>query len=337
MHAAQYIAEGNKFTMPIARAALFALHRLPPVNEARLSARFDVTWNTADGDVPVAELVALAECFDGFISTVTDPLPIEVFRPGGRLRIVANFGVGVNLIDLDAARRAGVVVTNTPGVLTDCTADLTIALMLMTLRRLGEGERLARSGAWLGWRPTHLLGRRMSGKTLGIIGMGRIGQAVARRAGAGFGMRVLAAMHRPVPPPLPPSIAVEWCPLDELLNRSDVVSLHCPATPETAGLLDRRRLGLMRPDAILINTARGALIDEPALVAVLEAGRLGGAGLDVFQHEPMVPARLRELPNVVVLPHLGSATEETRTAMGNLVADNLEAFFGGRTPPHRVA
>ena len=337
MHAAQYIAEGNKFTMPIARAALFALHRLPPVNEARLSARFDVTWNTADGDVPVAELVARAECFDGFISTVTDPLPIEVFRPGGRLRIVANFGVGVNLIDLDAARRAGVVVTNTPGVLTDCTADLTIALMLMTLRRLGEGERLARSGAWLGWRPTQLLGRRMSGKTLGIIGMGRIGQAVARRAGAGFGMRVLAAMHRPVPPPLPPGIAVEWCPLDELLSRSDVVSLHCPATPETAGLLDRRRLGLMRPDAILINTARGALIDEPALVAVLEAGRLGGAGLDVFQHEPMVPARLRELPNVVVLPHLGSATEETRTAMGNLVADNLEAFFGGRTPPHRVA
>ncbi len=319
------------------RAALYALHRLPPAIEARLSARFDITWNAADGDVPVADLVERADRFDGFIATVTDPLPAEVFRSGTRLRIVANFGVGTNLIDLAAARSAGVVVTNTPGVLTDCTADLTIALMLMTLRRLGEGERVLRAGAWQGWRPTHLLGRRMSGKTLGIIGMGRIGQAVARRASAGFGMRVLAAAHRPPAPVVSPELVVEWCALDELLGRSDVVSLHCPATPETAGLLDQRRLGLMRPGAVLINTARGALIDEPALIAALASGRLGGAGLDVFRSEPTVSAGLLGLSNAVLLPHLGSATEETRIAMGDLVAENLEAFFAGLAPGNRVA
>ncbi len=323
--------------MPGPKAALYALHRLPTRVEARLAARFDVTWNRHDGDVPVAALVARADQFDGFISTVTDPLPAEVFQPGRRLRIVGNFGVGVNLIDLDAARVAGVVVTNTPGVLTDCTADLTIALMLMTLRRLGEGERLLRAGAWRGWRPTHLLGRRVTRRTLGIVGLGRIGQAVARRASAAFGMRVLAATHRGAPAALGSDLTVEWCGLDDLLRRADVVSLHCPATPETTGLIDKRRLGFMRPDAVLINTARGALVDHVALVAALAAGRLGGAGLDVLPDEPAVPPGLLDAPNVVLLPHLGSATEETRTAMGDLVADNLEAFFEGREPPHRVA
>ncbi len=264
---------------------------------------------------------------------MTDQVPADIFeQPGRRLRIVANFGVGVNLIDLAAATRAGVVVTNTPDVLTDCTADLTIGLMLMALRRLGEGERLVRAGRWDGWQPTQLLGRRVSGLTLGIVGMGRIGRAVADRARLGFGMTVRWAGRDPGSAAHAGRMA-----LDDLLRTVDVVSLHCPATLETIGLLDARRIGLLRPDAVLINTARGALIDEIALAEALRTGRLRAAGLDVYREEPRVPAELLALDNVVLLPHLGSATVETRTAMGMLAADNLDAFFAGSPPPNRVA
>jgi lactate dehydrogenase-like 2-hydroxyacid dehydrogenase len=317
---------------------LYSLHRLPAAVEARLGSIFAVDWNEADTDLSVDRLVEVVGRYDGLITTVTDPVPARVFDEAtSRIRIVANFGVGVDLIDLGAAARRGVVVTNTPGVLTDCTADLTMSLILMTLRRAGEGERLIRAGRWTGWRPTQLLGRRVTGTTLGIIGMGRIGRAVAARARHGFQMSIRYASRRRLEPADEAALDARWVPLDDLLTEADVVSLHCPLTADTVGLLGRRRLGLMRRDAVLINTARGALVDEGALIEVLTEGRLRGAGLDVFRDEPKVDRRLWALENVVLLPHLGSATVETREAMGMLAADNLEAFFAGRAPPNRVA
>ena len=316
---------------------VFGLHRLPPAVEEAIGSRFVTHWNAADQDLSPETVKRLGTEYDGLVTTVTDRIPASVFdAPGRRVRIIANFGVGVNLIDLAAARRHGVVVTNTPDVLTDCTADLTIGLMLMALRRLGEGERLVRSGQWDGWRPTHHLGRRASGLTLGIIGMGRIGRAVARRAHHGFGMRILYAGRSPVPEVVAAELGATRGSMDEVFGAADVVSLHCPATPETDGLVDRRRLGLMRPDAVLINTARGALVDEGALADAIRTGRLGAAGLDVYRDEPRVAPELLALDRVVLLPHLGSATIETRTAMGMAVVDNLAAFFSGREPPNRV-
>lgn len=320
------------------RPRIFCLHRLPRSVEARLEAAFQVEWNQHDGPVSVDQLERRVGQVDGLLTTVTDSVPARVINAADRrARIVANFGVGVDRIDLEAARAAGVVVTNTPDALTDCTADLTLGLIMMTLRRLGDGERLLRAGHWTGWRPTHHLGRRVSGKTLGIIGMGRIGRAVAARAWHGFGMPILYASRTAIPADLAAELSAERCDVDELLGRADVVSLHVPATPDTVGMLDARRLGLMRPEAVLINTARGNLVDEVALAALLASGRLSAAGLDVFVHEPEVTPALLELDNVVLLPHLGSATEETRTAMGMMAVDNLEAFFSGRVPPNRVA
>ncbi len=306
--------------------------------EAELSRDFEVARRPDDTDPGANELAQAADRFDALVPTVTDWLPPSVFaRPGGRLRIVANFGVGVERIDLEAARRHGVVVTNTPGVLTDCTADLTLALMLMTLRRLGEGERMLRAGGWTGWRPTGFLGRRLTGRTLGIVGFGRIGRAVARRAAHGFGMRVLYHSRTPAPAEVEAASGAEWHSLDSLLAESDVVSLHCPATPETEGMIDAERLARMRPGAYLINTARGTLVDDDDLVAALRSGHLAGAGLDVFADEPHVSPELLALESVVLLPHLGSATVETRTAMGERVLANLRAFFRGEPPPDRVA
>ena len=317
---------------------IWSLHQLPPPVVARLNASYSVVWNEADVEVPADQLTASAGGFDGLVTTVTDRVPASVFavRPT-RLRIIANFGAGVDLIDLGAATRHDVVVTNTPGVLTDCTADLTLMLILMTLRRGGEGERLLRAGQWTGWRPTHLLGRRVSGATLGIVGMGRIGRAVAARARNGFGMSILYANRSGRDPALEASLGARWCPLDALLAESDVVTLHCPLTPETRDLIDARRLALFKPEAVLINTARGGLVDEEALLDALTAGRLAAAGLDVYRDEPRVNDRLRALDNVVLLPHLGSATVQTRMAMGMLAADNLDAYFAGRAPPNRVA
>lgn len=313
--------------------------RLPDAVERALEAEFEVELNVTDApSSPDSLRTALREA-DAVLGTVTDRFDAASFEgePAPRARILANFGVGVNHIDLDAAKAAGVVVTNTPDVLTEDTADLTIALMLATLRRLGEGERELRAGRWSGWRPTHLLGRRLTGKTLGIIGLGRIGRAVAQRAERGFGMKVLA-WSRSKRRNSEAGTGIERVNrLDDLLERSDVVSLHCPLVKTTRHLIGATQLEQMGPDAVLINTSRGPVVDESALVEALEAGRLAGAGLDVYEDEPRVHPGLLKREDVVLLPHLGSATRETRDAMGMRALANLRAFFAGEPPPDRMA
>jgi lactate dehydrogenase-like 2-hydroxyacid dehydrogenase len=305
--------------------------------ETHLAQRFDVTRNERDVPLTAAELTAALRDFDAVCPTVTDAIGAAVIEAAPRrAKILGNFGVGFNHIDVEAARRAGLVVTNTPDVLTDTTADLALTLMLMAARRAGEGEREIRAGRWTGWRPTHLLGVDLTGKTLGLIGYGRIAQATARRAHHGFGMKILYNSRRRASETVEKDCSATYvAEVDELLRQSDVVSLHCPGGAETFHLLDERRLALMRDGAILVNTARGPVVDEQALVNALRAGRLR-AGLDVYEQEPKLAPGLAELENVVLLPHLGSATEETRTAMGMRVAANLERFFGGEEPLDRV-
>ena len=318
------------------RPRVHVTRRLPAAVERALRERFDVVQGATDETLTGAQLAAaLADC-DALLPTVTDRLDASCFAvPGLRCRIIANFGVGVNHIALDAARAAGIVVTNTPDVLTDDTADLTMLLMLAVLRRAGEGERELRAGRWEGWRPTHLLGRRLTGRTLGIVGFGRIGRAVAERALSGFRMRVLAWTR--TPPAAGSEAGVEFVPsLEALLPEVDVLSLHCPATADTRHLIGARSEERRRRGAVLINAARGDVVDEDALVAALEGGRLGGAGLDVYEREPSVPAGLLSRDEVVLLPHLGSATRETREAMGLRAVANLDAFFAGKAPPDRV-
>lgn len=309
--------------------------RLPLVVEASLQREFDAVLNVDDAPMTLDALRDAMHAADALVPSVSDRLPAEVFAtPARRAVMIANFGVGTDHIDLEAARSAGVVVTNTPGVLTEDTADLTIALMLAVARRMGDGERELRAGVWTGWRPTHMLGTRVSGKALGIIGYGRIGRAVARRARHGLGMRVLAINRTPFEPD---GVAEQAASLDALLGAADFVSLHCPSTDDTRRLIDADGLGRMKPSAFLINTARGDIVDEGALVEALRRGVIAGAALDVYQNEPAVHGDLLTMPNVVLLPHLGSATLESRTAMGMLVLDNLRAFFAGNPPPHRVA
>jgi lactate dehydrogenase-like 2-hydroxyacid dehydrogenase len=270
---------------------------------------------------------------------VTDKVTAEVLAAEPRkARLIGNFGVGFNNIDVDAAKKRGLVVTNTPGVLTDCTADIAMTLLLMVARRAGEGERHVRARQWTGWRPTHMLSTKVTGKTLGCIGFGRIGRAVARRAHHGFGMKVI--FHDPYPPSEADIRAVggeRRESIDAVLKEADFVTLHCPATPETRHLMNKRTLKQMRPGAFLINTARGDVVDEAALVEALKAKTIAGAGLDVFENEPKVSEALLSMENVVLLPHLGSATTETRVAMGMTVIDNAVAFFAGKEPPNRVA
>ena len=313
--------------------------RWPERIESLLEKDYEVWPNTHDQPMSAAAMRQTLRKADGFCPTVTDRLDSRVLRaPSPRTRILANFGVGFEHIDLDAARRAGIVVTNTPDVLTDCTADLAMALILATARGMVRGDRMLRAGDWPGWRPEHIPGVRVSGKSLGLVGFGRIGKAVAKRAGLGFGMRVRIFTPRPPAEHEAGALGVEICSsLDELLESSDFISLHCPVTPETAGMISTPQFARMRAGAILINTARGALVDEYALVEVLGAGHLGGAGLDVYAHEPVVPAALREMDRVILLPHLGSATRETRHAMGLRVKENLDCFFAGEEPPDRVA
>ena len=306
--------------------------RLPKAVERALATHVDLQQRADDQPLDDAALAAAFREADAVLCTVTDRISAaHLAQPKRRARIIANFGVGVNHIDLAAARAAGVVVTNTPDVLTDDTADLAILLMLATLRRAGEGERELRAGQWTGWRPTHMLGRRLSGKTLGIVGLGRIGMAVAQRAHFGFGMRVLA-WSRSAPRGEEPGVT-RVATLDALLPQVDVLSLHCPATPATRQLIGAAQLTLMPPQAILVNTARGDVVDEAALVAALESGQLAGAGLDVFEREPVVHPGLLSREDVVLLPHLGSATCETREAMGMRALANLTAFFGDAAPP----
>lgn len=312
--------------------------RWPQAVETVLAERFDVVLNVADTPFSAAQLGSALATADALCPTVTDALTAEVL--GGadiRARVLANFGVGFNHIDLAAARARGLVVTNTPEVLTDCTADLAMTLLLMVARRAGEGERHVRSSAWSGWRPTHLLGTQVTGKTLGLVGFGRIARALASRAHHGFGMRILFNDPQPPPPALVQALAAEsLASVEELLARADFVSLHCPGGAATRHLIDAARLAAMRPGAYLINTARGDVVDSAALADALASGHLAGAGLDVYADEPVVPVALAALENVVLLPHLGSATHETRVAMGLRAVENLAAFFAGREPRDRV-
>ena len=312
--------------------------RWPKVVEDALAESYDLKINETDVPLDAAAMQHAFETADAVLATVTDKIsPACLNSSERRTKIIGNYGVGFSHIDIDAARSAGVVVTNTPDVLSECTADIAMTLMLMTCRRAGEGEREVRSGQWTGWRPTHLVGSRLSGKTLGVIGFGRIGQETARRAHHGFGMKVLAhnrsAINRET---LQQTSAVQLDTVEELLQQSDFVTLHCPGGVQTRHLINAQRLALMKTGAFLINTARGEVIDEAALVDALRDGKLGGAGLDVFEQEPKVHAGLLELENAVLLPHLGSATAETREAMGLRVMKNLDAFFAGQTPPDQV-
>jgi lactate dehydrogenase-like 2-hydroxyacid dehydrogenase len=315
--------------------------KLPAPVEALVAERYDALFNRTDVALTPDQLVQVLKQADIVVTTVTDKWHGGIFdTPGIRTRLLANVGVGVNHIALESARRAGIVVSNTPDVLTDDTCDLTIALMLMTMRRLGEGERHLRSGAWAGLRPTFMLGHTARGKTLGIVGYGRIGRAVARTASAAFGMKVLWYAPRDPriddPATAGPADAERAGSLEELLQRADVVSLHCPATSETRHLMNARTLAMMPEHAYLVNTARGDVVDEAALTAVLKARKIAGAGLDVYEFEPSVTAELKDMENVVLLPHLGSATVETRTAMGMRALANVAAFVDGQDVPDRV-
>jgi glyoxylate reductase len=306
--------------------------RLPESVEAKLARRFEAEPNPDDLPFDRRRLRDAMRRCDILVPSVRDRIDSALIDEAGeRLRLIANFGAGTDNIDLAAARARGIAVTNTPDVLTEDTADLVMALMLMGLRQLGEGERNLRAGRWRGWGPTDQLGRSLAGKALGIIGLGRIGGAVARRARA-FEMTVHYHNRRAVPG----AEARYWPDLDSMLPEMDVVSLNAPYGPETHHLIDRRRLGLMRADAWLINAARGGLVDEEALIEALAEGRIGGAGLDVYPNEPDIDPRLLELPNLVLLPHLGSATLESRTAMGEKVLANIAAFAEGRELPDRV-
>ena len=309
----------------------------PAAVEARLAESYDVSLNESDTPMTVEAIGAALRDFDAVCPTVSDKLPAKVFDGPLRAKILGNFGVGYNHIDIAAARESGLVITNTPHVLTDCTADLAITLMLMLARRSGEGEREVRSGHWTGWRPTHMMGTRLRGKTLGILGMGRIGAATARRAQAAFGMRVIYYNRSDVRDGMLSGIEAERRDsIEAVLDEADVVSLHMPGGGGNAKLMDADRLRRLGPRGLLINTARGDVIDQPALIAALQSGEIAGAGLDVFDGEPEVPDVLKTMENVVLLPHLGSATVETREDMGHMVVDNLDAFFAGREVPNPV-
>lgn len=310
----------------------------PAAAEARLKEHFDVVLNEDDHPMSVEELQDALRNADAVCPTVSDKITAEVLSAKPlRCKILANFGVGFNHIDIKAAKERGLVVTNTPEVLTDCTADIAMTLMLMAARRAGEGERHVRNKEWTGWRPMHMLSTKVTGKTLGLIGFGRIAQAVAHKAHYGFGMKIIFT------DPYPPSKevinrygAVQCDTPEDVLKQADFVSLHCPGGEATHHLLNASRIKMMQKHAILINTARGDVIEEKALVEALKAGTIAGAGLDVFEKEPNVTEDLLGLENVVLFPHLGSATTETRVAMGLRSFNNLKAFFDGAVIPDRV-
>jgi len=311
--------------------------KLPDPIETRMMELFDARLNHDDRPMSRAALIEAVRDADVLVPTVTDRIDAGVLSQAGpSLRLIANFGTGVDHIDLATARARAITVTNTPGVLTEDTADMTMALILAVPRRLVEGERLVRSGNWSGWSPTLMLGHRIWGKRLGIVGMGRIGQAVARRAKA-FGMAIHYHNRKRVHPDIEAELeATYWESLDQMLARMDVITIHCPHTPATFHLLSARRLELLPKHAYLVNCARGEIVDENALTRMLVRGDLAGAGLDVFEHEPAVNPKLLALDNVVLLPHLGSATEEGRIDMGETVLINIKTFSDGHPPPDRV-
>ena len=315
-------------------ASVFVARRLPEPVMARLRERYQLTDEPSDEPPGHERLIAGLKEADAAICTLTERMDDEALAAGSRLRIVANYAVGFNNIDLDAAARRGVIVTNTPDVLTDSTADVTWALLLAVARRVTEGHSIVQQRLWTGWAPTQLLGADVTGRTLGIVGLGRIGRAVAERA-AGFRMPVVYTARREVVPGMPET----WRPgsLEEVLAQADFVSLHVPLTEETRNLIDARALSLMRRSAFLINTSRGPVVDEAALAHSLKRELIAGAGLDVYEREPAIHHDLLGLPNVVTLPHLGSATMRTRVRMGEICLENIDAVLTGRPAPNRVA
>jgi glyoxylate reductase len=314
--------------------------RLPDLVETRMRELFDTRLNDEDKPLSPAELVEAVRGADVLVPTVTDHIDASILAQAGQnLRLIANFGNGVDNIDVGVALSRGITVTNTPGVLTEDTADMTMALILSVSRRVAEGARIIPDDAWTGWSPTWMLGRRITGKRLGIVGMGRIGQALARRAKA-FGISIHYHNRRRVPVRTEQALeATYWESLDQMLARMDVVSVNCPHTPATYHLLSARRLKLLQPHAIIVNTARGEIIDENALARMIEAGEIAGAGLDVFEHEPAVNprfVRLAKQGKVVLLPHMASATQEGRVDMGEKVIVNIKTFMDGHRPPDRI-
>ncbi len=319
------------------RPLVVVTRKLPDVIETRMMELFDAKLNLDDRPMTAAELKEAMATADVLVPTVTDRIDAAVIGAAGPgLKLIANFGNGVDHIDLKAARDKGVAVTNTPGVLTEDTADMCMALILAVARRIAEGERLVRSGAWTGWAPTLMLGTRLKGKRLGIIGMGRIGQALARRA-KGFGLSIHYHNRRRLHPDLEQELeATYWDSLDQMLSRVDVVSINCPRTPATYHLLNARRLQLLKPSAIVVNTSRGEVIEEAQLARMLQMREIAGAGLDVFEREPAIDPKLLALDNVVLLPHMGSATYESRVEMGEKVIVNIKSHVDGHPPPDRV-
>jgi glyoxylate reductase len=323
--------------MPDKRLSVVVTRRLPEAVERRMAELFDVTLRSDDRPMPREALASAMRDADVLVPTLTDPLDAALLSQAGeRLKLIANFGAGVDHIDVTTARQRGILVSNTPGVVTEDTADMTMALILSVTRRLPEGMALMQKGEWDGWAPTAFLGGRLRGRRLGILGMGRIGQAVARRAAA-FGMEVHYHNRRRLRPEVEEDLAATWWEsLDQMVSRVDIVSINCPHTPSTFHLLNARRLKLMKPTAVIVNTSRGEVIDENALTRMLRAGEIAGAGLDVFEHGTEFNPRLRELPNVVLLPHMGSATVEGRLEMGERVIINIKTFDDGHRPPDLV-
>jgi glyoxylate reductase len=321
----------------IERPAIRVTRTLLPAVEERMGELFDARFNETDQPLTRDELIRAMDNVDVLVPTVTDSIDAELIAAAPpRLKLIASYGAGVNHIDLAAAKAKGIMVTNTPGVFTDDTADLTMALILNVPRRLGEGHRALRNGEWNGWSPTGMLGHRIGGKTLGIIGLGRIGEAVALRARA-FGLNIIYNKRSRLPASVEDELGITFEPdLDRLVSRSDIISLHCPLTSETDKIINTGRIAMMKPDAYIINSSRGELIDEDALIDALQDGRIAGAGLDVYTHEPAVDSRFFGIPNVVLLPHLGSATFEGREASGARVITNIRVWADGHRPPDQV-
>ncbi|MEO0744083.1 MAG: D-glycerate dehydrogenase [Pseudomonadota bacterium] len=323
--------------MPKERLSVVVTRRLPDEVETRLSELFDVRLRDDDAPMSRAQIVEAMKSADVLVPTITDTLDAAMIgQAGDRLKLIANYGAGVDNIDVSTARQRGILVSNTPGVLTDDTADMTMALILAVTRRIPEGLAAMQGEDWAGWAPTAFLGGRVAGRRLGILGMGRIGQAVARRAAA-FGMQVHYHNRKRLRPETEAELeATYWDSLDQMVSRMDVVSVNCPHTPSTFHLMNARRLKLMKPDAVIVNTSRGEVIDENALTRMLRAGEIAGAGLDVYEQGREVNPRLRELTNVVLLPHMGSATRESRVEMGEKVIINIKTFDDGHRPPDQV-
>ncbi len=323
--------------MPPKKPLVIVTRKLPDAVETRMRELFNARLNLDDTPMTEARLIEAVQSCEVLVPTVTDRIDAKLLRQcGPNLKLIANYGNGVDNIDVRAAVERGLTVTNTPGVLTDDTADMTMALVLAVPRRLVESAKAMEAGLFRGWSPTWMLGHRLRGKRLGIVGMGRIGQAVAHRA-KGFGLQIHYHNRKPVAAGIELELeATYWESLDQMLARMDIVSVNCPHTPATYHLLSARRLKLMKPTAYIVNTARGEIIDEAVMTQMIEDGRLAGAGLDVYEHEPAVDPRLLKLPNVVLLPHTGSATVEGRIEMGEKVIVNIRSFADGHAPPDRV-